>query len=234
MFGWIRQLWRKRLPRDFGNESRGYYHRQMALNKLIGSRNLRWVEPLLRAISTGGPAARKDAALALGELGDRRAVEALVAALADPIQEVRTTASEALGKLGDRQVVQPLVTVLSKALVERGWGLDGRAAVTALGNLGDRRAVEPLIGCLDHGLFLIDATRALGQLGDRRAVAPLIRELNWGGLSMTRLGGSGKPLPPWSGWESRSGVSTWPIRLAVREPSLGGWRPSTTRGRSSH
>ncbi len=112
---------------------------------------------------------RRDAAEALGKLGDKQSVEPLIACLKDGNNAVRFNAAEALGKLGDKRAVEPLTACLQADAVDRSF------AAEALGNLGDRRAVAPLIACLqDKGVDRSFAAEALGKLGDKSAVAPLI------------------------------------------------------------
>jgi HEAT repeat protein len=53
---------------------------------------------------------RRFAALALGKLGDRRALPALIAILYDESDLVPPAAAEALGELGDRQAISALKT----------------------------------------------------------------------------------------------------------------------------
>jgi HEAT repeat protein len=54
---------------------------------------------------------RYQAAVALGNRGDRRAIGALVNALGDPVSHVREQAAEALGRIGDTSAVEPLLAV---------------------------------------------------------------------------------------------------------------------------
>lgn len=56
--------------------------------------------------------ARYDAASALGNLEDTRAIEPLLAALSDPASQVRRTVAGALGDLGDLRAVAPLIRQL--------------------------------------------------------------------------------------------------------------------------
>ena len=73
--------------------------------------------------------ARRDSAVALGQLGDPRAVEPLVKALGDDDRYVRIAVATALGQLGDPRAVEPLVKALGDD------NIDVRIAVaTALGN----------------------------------------------------------------------------------------------------
>lgn len=72
------------------------------------------VDGLVRAL---GPEndydVREDAADALGEIGDARAVEPLIAALGDPDDDVREAAAEALGNIGDPRAADPLRAALN-------------------------------------------------------------------------------------------------------------------------
>ena len=70
------------------------------------------VEPLIAALKDKNNYVHREAAEALGKIGDSRAVEPLIAALKDWDQDVRYTAAEALGKIGDSRVVEPLIAAL--------------------------------------------------------------------------------------------------------------------------
>ena len=70
------------------------------------------IHDLIRALEYGDSITRYDAALALGKIGDRRAVEPLIKSLGDINTKVRQAAASALGKIGDRRAVAPLITVL--------------------------------------------------------------------------------------------------------------------------
>ena len=86
---------------------------------------------------------RKDAAQALGELGDARAVEPLIDALTQEIDlGVSDTISVALGKIGS-PAVEPLIAIL-----RTGEALDRLRAVEVLDTIGDERAIEPFITAL--------------------------------------------------------------------------------------
>ena len=120
-----------------------------------------------------------DAAVALGEIGDRRAVEPLIMALGAGNEAMSAAAAMALGKLKDALAVEPLI----RALSDRAGDVRANAA-KALGEIGDRRAVEPLIAALhdqDRDVRF-GAVWALGEIGDARAVEPLI-----GALETTRV-----------------------------------------------
>ncbi len=113
-------------------------------------------------------------AIALGTIGDQRAVEPLVLALTDHDTEIRSDAAEALGMLGCRQAVEPLFDALSD--------LDNdvrEAAAKALGQIGDARAEGPLIQLLSeppkafwwHKPINEAAAEALTRIGTPKALA---------------------------------------------------------------
>jgi len=116
---------------------------------------------------------RGNAAIALRNIGDSRAVEPLIRALGDADSYVRQNAAEALGKIGE-----PTVEPLIRTLIEGSNDVRGNAA-QALGTIGDSRAVEPLIRALGDSDWRVlwNAARALGKIGDPRAVEPLIQLL---------------------------------------------------------
>ncbi len=70
------------------------------------------MEPLIAALKDGYPGVCRDAAEALGQLGDIRAVEPLSAALKDSDKYVCQKAADALGQLGDARAVEPCSTRL--------------------------------------------------------------------------------------------------------------------------
>jgi HEAT repeat protein len=113
---------------------------------------------------------RGNAAIALSNIGDSRAVEPLIRLLHDAHSDVRWNAAEALGKIGE-----PTVEPLIRALMDGSNDVRQNAA-QALGTVGDARAVEPLIRALGDSDWRVlwNAARALGKIGDPRAVEPLI------------------------------------------------------------
>jgi HEAT repeat protein len=139
---------------------------------------------------------RKEAAQALGEIGDTQAVEPLIATLKDENRDVRRAAAEMLGKIGDVRAVEPLITAIKdsargvcqaaiEALDKLGWQPD-RSEAGAVYWIEKRQwdkcvevgapAVEPLIATLkdvDAGVRKA-AAEVLGKIGDVRAVEPLI------------------------------------------------------------
>jgi HEAT repeat protein len=134
------------------------------------------VRGLIRLLSHRDPDVQYEAAGALGEIGDARAVEPLVTAMKnEEFSGVRWKAAEALSRIGS-----PAVGGLIGALQHKDDDVRWKAAI-ALGEIGDPRAVEPLIALLgDEDRFVKGrAAHALGQIGEA-AIDPLIRALRKG------------------------------------------------------
>lgn len=149
--------------------------------RMVGDCGKPAVLMLLRLLEDEDHDVRHWAAMALGEIGDPRAVEPLSGLLlVDEDEGVRLEAARALVKLKDRRATEALVSALrDEKWVVRTW------AAAALGEIGDLRAVEPLIAALDDNADLVRerAARALGKLKDTRAIGPLIAALKdkyWG------------------------------------------------------
>ena len=129
-------------------------------------------EPLTKALA--GPAwiARKNAAWALGALGNRSAIPLLARTLRDAEPAVRGRGAWALGALDSSEAVPALV----EALKDTDPGVREQVA-WALGAIGDRRAVDGLIGALADSAAGVrkQAAWALGAISDKRAVTALMK-----------------------------------------------------------
>ena len=117
---------------------------------------------------------RRDAAEALGEIGDPDAVEPLIGVLRDDNPSVRMSAAEALGQIGDVRAVEHLLAALKSPAVEV-----RKSAAEALGQIGDVRAVEPLIAAMKEASWSVRraAAEALGRIGDPDATDALTAAL---------------------------------------------------------
>lgn len=124
-------------------------------------------------------AGRREAARALGEIGDPQAVSALIEALKyGGLFWDGATAVEALVKIGP-----PAVPSLVQALKNEDWSVC-RNTGEALAVIG-APAVPALMEALKDRDLIERAAEALGKIGDRRAVPALIgavrdRDKNWG------------------------------------------------------
>jgi len=143
------------------------------VKKLRESRN---VQGLIFALQNKDPTVQYDAAEALGDIGDERAVEPLLTALKnDETGGVRWKAAEALSKLGT-----PAVAGLISALQHDDDDVRWKAAI-ALGEIGDPKSISPLISllCDDDRYVRSRSAYALSMIGEP-AVDPLIHALREG------------------------------------------------------
>jgi HEAT repeat protein len=134
----------------------------LVLEKIPGSRA---TDLLIRALKDDRfISIRYQAAVALGNRGDSRAIDALVAAMNDPISHVREKAAEALGKIGDIRAIEPLLA----AFRDRDKDVK-RIIVLALIEIG-----VPAIGQLERAQFSTDpsvrkaAKEALNEIVSRK------------------------------------------------------------------
>ena len=136
------------------------------------------VTGLLNQLKSGNADRRAEAAYALGETRDRRAIDPLLGILRDPSEDgqVRMGAACSLGALGDASAVEPLIETMREDMKMRTGIL--AACIGALGELKDPRAVPILLKALgnraDDWIYREMAARALGEIGDARAVGPLL------------------------------------------------------------
>jgi phycocyanobilin lyase alpha subunit len=118
----------------------------------------------------GGYPLRRNAARALGKLGDRRAVEPLIQCLECTDYYVREAAAQALGALGDASCAPPLLAVLQRDVAD--GTTDGPMAqpydalLEALGDVKAREAAPAVREFLDHEVERVrfSAIRAMYQL----------------------------------------------------------------------
>jgi len=130
------------------------------------------VLPLIRSLQE-----RKNgfAAIALGEIEDKRAVRPLIAVLEsdDHTELARKYAVIALGEIGGRNPVPALLAEL-----EKNSGATRLDALRALGKIRDRRATQPVIKAMQlsgwgiHEVCVIP--EVLGNIGDPKAADALI------------------------------------------------------------
>jgi transcription termination factor NusA len=143
--------------------------------KVIETLGIKWEMPELVALADEDSSVRQSAAMALGQLGDKRAVIPLIATLKDEDRNVSQSAAEALGKLGDERAVEPLLVVLSEDEDQ----ITRRRAAHALRCLGDKRQIDVLLAMLEdeNPKFRREAAKAVGKLKDKRAIDYLLAAL---------------------------------------------------------
>ena len=90
------------------------------------------VEPLITALRSESPIARKNAAIALGKINDASSVKSLIITLKDEDPLVRGSAATALGRINDTVAVDPLMIALKdeNSVVRR----DAAAALKEMGS----------------------------------------------------------------------------------------------------
>ncbi len=137
----------------------------------------------------GGYPLRRNAARALGKLGDKSAVEPLTRCLEFPDYYVREAAAQALEMLGDRRCVSALVKLLDGG-VESATRVPGKphlvqpyeAVIEALGTLNATDAIEQIQPFTKHPTEKVKYAAA-------RAMYQLTREDKYGEILIQALEG---------------------------------------------
>lgn len=144
----------------------------------------------------GGYPLRRNAARALGKLGDRQAVPALIRCLEFPDFYVREAAAQALEMLGDKSCI-PALTKLLDGGVAAAQPVPGKphlvqpyeAVLEALGTLGATSAMPLIEPFIEHSVDKVKyaAARAMYQLsGDRSFGEILVAALDGDDLQLRR------------------------------------------------
>jgi HEAT repeat protein len=134
------------------------------------------VEKAIKELKDPEAVIRREAAVALFDLNDTRAVDPLIEALNDSDAEVRANAASALGWLKDKRAVDELNV---KLLIDEDPVVRSTAAIS-LGVINDSRSSEPLIRALDDINSRVQANAAISlgaHLKDPGALDPLIEIL---------------------------------------------------------
>jgi phycocyanobilin lyase alpha subunit len=144
----------------------------------------------------GGYPLRRNAARALGKLGDRTVVPALIQCLDCDDYYVREAAAQALESLGDPQAIPALWALLAGGVAAAVAVPDKphlvqpyNAIIEALGTLGATDAVADIIPFLKHEVTQVQnaATRALYQLtGETSYCDRLVERLQGPNLQLRR------------------------------------------------
>lgn len=132
------------------------------------TKDKRCVEPLVKLLNKEVVHDVKHAiVIALGEIGDKKAVNSLIDKLDDEYMYVRVDAVKALGKIGDKRAVEPLMKKLSEFEY---WNVKKEAAI-GLGNIRDKNAIHALKERLEDADEDNDVKKAvisaLTMLGER-------------------------------------------------------------------
>lgn len=122
-------------------------------------------DSLITALNDGDWRVRLEAAQALGEARDARAVDSLITTLQDQDWSIRELAAWALGEIGDARAVDSLITTLNDGDRRVQW-----AAAGALVKVG-KPAIDPLNAILNdaQGDVRRAATEALEKIQSRNA-----------------------------------------------------------------
>jgi len=159
------------------------HHNPSLLNsalQVLAASEVDTLAPLLELLKDPDPDLRMQAALALGDQRDARAVEGLIESLKDEDTNVRYHAIEALGKLKATEAVD----ALAETAESRDFFLSF-AALESLAVIGDARVAAKMVPLLDNEFLRDPAINLLGQLGDDSAVRPLTALLNTPGVPTT-------------------------------------------------
>ncbi len=146
--------------------------RQNAVNALIEI-GIPASDALIGALKSPIPMVRQGAILALGKIGDIRAVKPLMEIVRDKYEkpQVRCAAVEALRIIGDTSATDALIEALGDPWLKQ-------AAEQALIEMRDKEAVPKLLKALKTaGMSVAPYARILGAFQARRAVKPLIAVL---------------------------------------------------------
>jgi HEAT repeat protein len=144
------------------------------------------VDKLLDMLKDPDRAVREDATIALGMIGDPRAVEGLIEAMKDGA--VKRHAIMSLGMIGDARALPPVLNALKgKGIPQDGTPTPGcivsedafikEAAATALGHFRDPRVIPNLIMLLKDANLRDRAAASLVLIGDT-AIEPLVAFLH--------------------------------------------------------
>ena len=134
-------------------------------------RDLPGIPGLVAQCASTNAAARRDAVLELGRIGEPGTASALIRALGDADEAVRVNAILGLGWMQSREAVPELIKLAESADLPL-----RRRAAQALGQIGDARAIKPLMALAGHPDVWTaeNAVMGLGWLKAKQAVPALI------------------------------------------------------------
>ena len=131
---------------------------------------------------------RENAILALGEIGNEKAILPIIDCLEDKEEWIRIYALKSLGKIGkksNKDVINPLI----KSLADSSY-ICRTFAADSLGKLGDKKAISPLINSLNDTDTFVQRKVALGliKVGNEEVAEPLLKALREQDDDLTLLG----------------------------------------------
>ena len=152
------------------------------------------IDELIRQLESGDPNERYQAASALGELGDPKALPALLQALDDEDPNVHIAAARAVGKTGDLNAIQNLLDAYERRTVQFAEPIfDAIGEILGRTDPDDEksrevfsRVVDRLVGIVQKDNTPIDlfhasqAAEALGKTRDPKAIPVLTEKLREG------------------------------------------------------
>ncbi|ELS32227.1 MULTISPECIES: HEAT repeat domain-containing protein [Pseudanabaena] len=154
----------------------------------------------------GGYPLRRNAARALGKLGDRRAVPALIESLECEDFYVREAAAQSLEMLGDRSCLSKLVELIKNPNLQTSTDSEPEhpydAFLEALGTLGAVEAIPDILPFLEHptpkvqyaaarAMYQLSAADEANQYGDRLVAALSNKDLQLRRTVLSDLGAIG-------------------------------------------
>ncbi|MCL5734041.1 MAG: HEAT repeat domain-containing protein [Actinobacteria bacterium] len=144
---------------------------------LGGIKDKHAVPSLIVTLKDDSRQVRSRSAMALGSIGDSRAVEPLLTVLQNRSEHSvpRTRSATALGQIGDPRAIEPLLRILKDTTDNT----DVRdTCASALGHFQDTRVIEPLVAALrDSNADVRDSASLSLGLMDRMAAGPVLQVL---------------------------------------------------------
>lgn len=147
---------------------------------------------LLELLNDPSDDIRREAVMALGKIGDPRAIEPLINKL-NSDDKVRRACAWSLRRFDDPRIVEPFLK-----LIDDPDPSVRRSAADAYGKIQDPRSFDALLKLLDdrdHDVR-VDAIKALGGKNDPRATEPLRRKLNDADYSVRTTAAEVLGIPP--------------------------------------
>ncbi|OQA05119.1 MAG: putative lyase [bacterium ADurb.Bin374] len=132
-------------------------------------------KPIIQLLESKANEVRRQAILALGQIGRQEDAETVAAHLKDEHWPARIAAAETLGTLSAPESVEALLDALEDDDEDLSM-----AACKALGRIGDDRAVPGLMSALQRESWTVKAhaVQTLGRMKARRAIPDLLRMLD--------------------------------------------------------